>query len=117
MIYQKPTKTITADYTTTDADNGYRIICNSQTAFTVTLHTATDRYNFDLELDNIGAGVVTCGGQTISQYTHAHIGCDGTNWVVTVGGGGSSSGGAGGLFDYGLITDSTSSTQDWGSLS
>lgn len=89
MIYQKPTRTVTEAYTTADTDNGCRIICNSASAFEVTLHTATGRYNFDLEIDNIGAGTVTVSGQTIAQYGHAHIGCDGTNWIVTVSGGGS----------------------------
>lgn len=88
MIYQKPTKTITAAYTTTDDDNGYRIICNSASDFTVTLHTATGKYNFDLEVDNIGAGEITIGSQVLSQYTHAHIGNNGgTDWAVVVGGG------------------------------
>lgn len=87
MIYQKPTKTITGAYTTTDADNGYRIICNSATAFTITLHTTTGRSNFDIEINNIGSGDVTCGGQTISQYSHAHVGNTGTDWVVSIAGG------------------------------
>lgn len=89
MIRQRPMVTKTGNYTTTDADNGYRIICNSASAFEITLHTATGRYNFDLEIDNIGAGTVTVSGQTVAQYGHAHIGCDGTNWIVTVSGGGS----------------------------
>lgn len=88
MIYQKPTKTITAAYTTTDADNGYRIICNSATAFTITLHTATGKYNFELEIDNIGEGEITVGAQVLKQYTHAHIGNNGgLAWSVVVGGG------------------------------
>ena len=87
MIYQKPTRTVTDAYTTADTDNGCRIICNSASAFEVTLHTATGRYNFDLEIDNIGAGTVTVSGQTIAQYGHAHIGGDGTSWIVTVSGG------------------------------
>lgn len=89
MIRQRPTITKTGAYTTTDADNGCRIICNSASAFEVTLHTATGRYNFDLEIDNIGAGTVTVSGQTIAQYGHSHIGCDGTSWIVTASGGGS----------------------------
>lgn len=88
MIRQRPTKTITdSAYTTTDADNGYRIIFNNATGVTVTLHSATGRYNFDCEIDNVGAGDVTIGGQTISQYSHAHLGNTGTAWVVLVGGG------------------------------
>lgn len=116
MIYQKPIKTITSAYTTTDADNGYRIVCDSASDFAVTLHSATGRYNFDIELDNIGAGDVTCGDQTIAQNTHAHIGCDGTSWVIVIGGGGSLGGGASGSFDYGSIADTTTTTQDWGSI-
>lgn len=88
MIIQKFTKTITDAYTTTDADNGYRIICNSATPFAITLHSATGRYNYELEIDNVGAGEVTVNGQTIKQYTHAHIGNNGgTAWSVVVGGG------------------------------
>jgi hypothetical protein len=88
MIRQKLTKTITEAYTTTDADNGYRVICNSATPFEITLHTATGRYNFELEIDNVGAGAVTCSSQTIAQYSHAHIGNNGgTDWVVVIGGG------------------------------
>lgn len=88
MLNQKPTKTITEAYTTTDADNGYRIICNSATPFTVTLHTATGRNNFDMEIVNIGAGAVTCGGLSIAQNSHAHVGNNGgTAWVVAIGGG------------------------------
>lgn len=91
MIYQRLTKTVTAStYTTTDADNGYRIIFNNATGVTVTLHTATGRYNFDCEFDNIGAGAVTVSGQTIAQYGHAHIGNNGgSTWTVAVSGGGS----------------------------
>lgn len=150
---QKPTKTITdTTYTTTDEDSGYRIICDNASGVAITLHTATGKYNFDLEIDNVGVGDVTVGGQTISQYTHAHIGCDGTSWIVVIGGGGgasdfadlgdvpgSYSGEAGkfvavnseesglefvsapadssGSFDYGLITDSTSTSKDYGGLS
>lgn len=114
MIYQKPTKTITTAYTTTDADIGYRIICNSETAFTITLHTA-GRSNFDMEINNMGAGDVTCGGQTISQYSHAHVGNTGTEWTVSIGGGyGGTS--VSGQFDYGLITDATNTIQDWGGI-
>lgn len=87
-MMQKHTKTITGGYTTTDADNGYRIICNSSSAFEVTLHTATGRYNFELEVDNIGAGAVTINGLTLKQYTHAHVGNNGgSTWSVVVGGG------------------------------
>jgi hypothetical protein len=90
MIRQKFTKTITGTYTTTDSDNGYRIICNSASPFTITLHSATGRYNYELEIDNIGAGEITCGGQVIPRYSHAHVGNDdGTAWVVVIGGGGS----------------------------
>ena len=89
MIRQRPTVTKTNAYTTTDADDGYRIICNSASPFTVSLHTATGRYNFDLEIDNIGAGVVTVGSQTLAQYAHAHVGNNGgTAWTVVVSGGG-----------------------------
>jgi predicted secreted protein len=85
---QKPTKTITGAYTTTDADNGYRIICNSATAFEITLHAATGRYNFELEIDNIGAAEVTVNGQTLKQHTHAHVGNNGgAAWSVVAGGG------------------------------
>lgn len=88
MNRQKQTKAITAAYTTTDADCGFRLICDSATDFTITLHTATNRINFDMEIDNIGIGIVTCGGQTISQYSHAHVGNNGGNaWVVSIGGG------------------------------
>jgi hypothetical protein len=88
MIRQRPTKTITEAYTTTDADNGYRIICNSETPFTITLHTATGRYNFELEIDNIGTGTVTVGSQTVATGSHAHVGNNnGTAWVVVIGGG------------------------------
>lgn len=90
MIYQKPTKMITGAYTTADADNGYRIICNSASDFTVTLHTATGKYNFDLEVDNIGAGDVTVDEIVIAQNQHAHIGNTGTAWSIVLGGGGSS---------------------------
>lgn len=93
MNYQKRTKTITGAYTTTDADIGERIICNSASPFTITLHTATGRYNFELEIDNIGAGAVTVGGQTVGQYQHAHVGNNGgTAWTVVIGGGGGGSG-------------------------
>ena len=85
---EKLTKTITGTYTTTDDDNYCRIICHSSTPFTITLHSPTGRYNFELEIDNIGAGTVTCGGQTIPQNSHAHVGNNGgTSWVVVVGGG------------------------------
>ncbi len=87
-INQKPTKTITGNYTTTDSDNGYRIICNSETDFTITLHSPIGRYNFELEIDNIGAGKVTIEGKILLQNTHAHIGNDnGSSWVVSLGGG------------------------------
>lgn len=88
MIIGRPTKTITAAYTTTVADCGYRLICNSATPFTITLHTATGNYNFDVEIDNIGAGAVTIGGQVVEQNTHAHVGNNGgATWSVVVGGG------------------------------
>lgn len=86
---QRPTKTITTAYTTTDADCGYRLICNSASPFTITLHTAIGRFNFEIEIDNIGAGTVTCSGQSIPQNSHAHVGNNGgTAWVVVIGGGG-----------------------------
>lgn len=89
MIYQKPTKTITdTTYTTSDADNGHRIILSNASGIAVTLHTATGRYNFELEFDNVGAGDCTVGGQTLKQYTHAHVGNNGgSDWSVVVGGG------------------------------
>ena len=89
VIFQRPTKTITdSTYTTSDADNGYRIILNDALGITVTLHTATGRYNFELEFDNVGAGDCTVGGQTLKQYTHAHVGNNGgSSWSVVVGGG------------------------------
>ena len=88
MIRQKFTKTITASYTTTDADCGYRIICASASNITITLHTATGKTNFELEIDNIGAGTVTVGGKTLKTDTHAHVGNNGgTAWSVVVGGG------------------------------
>ena len=89
MIYQRPTKTITdVTYATSDADNGYRIILNNASGIAVTLHTATGRYNFEVEFDNIGAGDCTIGGQTLKQYTHAHVGNNvGSAWSVVVGGG------------------------------
>lgn len=88
MIRQRLTKTITGAYTTTDADCGYRLICNSSTPFAITLHMSTGRFNFELEIDNIGTGAVTCGGQTILQGSHAHVGNNGgTEWVVVIGGG------------------------------
>lgn len=88
MIRQKLTKTITSNYTTTDADNGYRIICNSSSELTITLHSASGRYNYELEVDNIGSDEVTVGGRTLKQYTHAHIGNNGgASWAVVVGGG------------------------------
>lgn len=90
MIKQKETKTITGSYTTTPADCGYRIICNSAIDFTITLHSATNNFNFDMDIFNIGLGVVTCGEQTISQYSHAHVGNNmGNSWVVAIGGGSS----------------------------
>jgi len=151
MIRQKPTKTIAEAYATTAADNGYRIICNSGSAFEITLHTATGNYNFDLEIDNIGAGSVTVSGQVVGQYQHAHVGNNGGSaWTVVIGGGGSSAftdlsdvpaaytgeGGkfvavksdvsglefvdapasASGSFDYGLVTDATSTSEDYGGL-
>lgn len=154
MIQHRQTKTITAStYTTADADNGYRIIFNNATGVTVTLHAAAGRYNFDMEFDNIGAGNVTVGGQTIGQYQHAHIGNNGgTAWTVAIGGGGGGSSnfvsltdtpeaytgaggqlvvvkldesglefvdapsGASGSFDYGLVTDATNTSQDYGGL-
>lgn len=83
MIFQKLNKTITdSTYTTSDADNGYRIICNSATGITITLHTATGRYNFELEIDNIGAGNVIVYGRIIEQFKHAHISSDGINWII-----------------------------------
>jgi hypothetical protein len=92
MTYQKRTKTITGTYTTTDSDNGYRIICNSSSAFTITLHSATGRKNFDLEIINIGEGTVACNGESITQNSHAHVGNnDGASWVIGI-----SSGGGGG---------------------
>lgn len=90
MLYQlpKPTKTISSAYATTDSDNGYRIICNSSYPLAITLHSATGRYDFELEIDNIGAGAVTCGGQTILQNSHAHVGNNGgTAWATVIGGG------------------------------
>ena len=85
---QKRTKTITEAYTTTDADCGCRIICSSASDFTITLHTASGRYNFELEIDNIGVGLVSVGGQTIPQNSHAHVGNNGGSaWVVVAGGG------------------------------
>jgi hypothetical protein len=89
MIYQKPTKTITdTTYTTSDADNGHRIILSNASGIAVTLHTATGRYNFEIEFDNIGEGDCTVGGQTLKQYTHAHVGNNGGSaWSVVVGGG------------------------------
>ena len=83
MILHHPTKTLTSAYTTVDADIGYRLICNSASPFTITLHSPTGRFNYDLEIDNIGSGAVTVGGQAVAQYGHAHVGCDGTSWVVT----------------------------------
>jgi hypothetical protein len=85
---QRPTKTITGAYTTTDADCGYTLICISETPFDITLHTPTGRYNFDMNIYNDGAGTVTCGGQSIAQNCHAHVGNNGgTAWVVVIGGG------------------------------
>lgn len=89
MIKQRPTKTITTAYTVTISDCGITLICNSASAFEVTLPTATGLYNFDLILENIGAGNVSCSGQIIKQYGHAHItNNSGVSWVVAIGGGG-----------------------------
>lgn len=89
MLLQRKTKTITTAYTVTVSDCGITLICNSASAFEVTLPTATGLYNFDLMLENIGAGNVTCSSQIIKQYGHAHITNNGgTSWVVAIGGGG-----------------------------
>lgn len=83
MRLQKSTKKLTAEYTTTDADIGHRLICASSAGFEIILHSPTGRYNFDLEIDNIGTGAITVAGYTILQHSHVHVGCDGVSWVVT----------------------------------
>lgn len=149
---QKPTKTITSAYTVADADCGYILICDSSTAFTITMQSAAGRYNFTLDVLNIGVGVVTIESQTVAQSTHAHVANNGgAAWVVAIGGGGgapnftdlsdtpSSYSGQGGKFvavnsaanalefvstpssssgsfDYGLIADATSTSEDYGGL-
>lgn len=90
MKHQKQTKMITSNYITTDSDCGYRLVCSSSDPITITLHTPINRHNFELEIDNIGTGTVTCNGYDITQYAHAHVGNNGSEWIIV---GGSSSGG------------------------
>lgn len=57
-----PTKTITADYTLADEDNGYRILANSASAIVVTVNTqaaASYAANFFCALQRIGTGTVS----------------------------------------------------------
>lgn len=84
MINQKQTKILTENYTTSDADLGYRLICNSASDFAITLHSPTGRNNFDLEIDNINTGVVSCNSMQIKPNTHAHLGNTGTAWILVV---------------------------------
>lgn len=86
MLTQRFTKLITSGYTTTEEDCGYRLVCNSEIPFEILLHEATGRYNFEMEIDNIGVGQVTCNGQVIKRYAHAHVGNTGTAWTVVLGG-------------------------------
>lgn len=89
MKHQKQTKMITSNYITTDSDCGYRLVCSSSDPITITLHTPINRHNFELEIDNIGTGTVTCNGYDITQYAHAHVGNNGSEWIIV---GGSSTG-------------------------
>jgi len=82
---QRPTKTITGTYTVTLSDCGYKIICNSASPFTVTLPSATGYYNFDVLIQNIGAGAVTCDSKTINQNCAMLLSNNAaTVWVSTV---------------------------------
>ena len=93
MQKQKECKTITTAYTATISDCGYTLICDSATGFEVTLPTVSNAGmgNYNLQIQNIGAGSIVCGGQTISQYSHAHVSNNGlSSWAVSIGGGGGS---------------------------
>lgn len=82
---QRLTKTITTTYTITLADCGYKIICNSASPFTITLPSATGLYNFDVLIQNIGAGAVTCDGKIINQNCAMLLSNNAaTAWVSTV---------------------------------
>lgn len=87
FLKQKFTKEITSNYTTTDLDCGYRLICNATSDITITLHDASGRQNFDLEIDNISSSHdVVCSSKTISAGTHAHISNNNNVWTIVTGG-------------------------------
>jgi hypothetical protein len=69
MTRQRLNKTITGAYTVLITDNGTTLICNKSTAFTITLPSASGLPNFDLLIENIGEGIVTCNSQNIGQYS------------------------------------------------
>jgi hypothetical protein len=89
MIKQRKTTTKTASATLTLAEMG-DIICNSSTAQTYTLPTASLGlwYNFS----NVGTGTVSISNgtvlATIEQYQQALAINNGTAWYVSLGGGG-----------------------------
>jgi hypothetical protein len=69
------------------------IICNSASAFTVTLPAAADRTGHILDIKNINAGIVTVDGdsaetvddmanQTISKYDSITVVSDGSEWWI-----------------------------------
>lgn len=85
MQKQRMTKTITGTYTVTLADCGYKIICNSATPFTITLPSATGKYNFSATIQNKGAGAVTCDSKIINQNCALILSNDGgSTWHSTL---------------------------------
>ena len=84
---QKITRTITSGITLALTDIFTVIRCNSVSAMTITLPTASGFPNFNCDIFNINSGNVTCNGLVVSQNSHAHISCDGSNWSVVIGGG------------------------------
>ena len=66
-----------------------KIICNSASPITLSFPaSATAKNKANSEIDNIGVGSVTCGGQVMAQYSHGHIvNNGGASWTCVIGGG------------------------------
>lgn len=63
-----PAKSITADYTVSNADAGYELQVNSAVAVTITVPSSGVTFGNVVLVRQIGAGQVTISGATVKKY-------------------------------------------------